>query len=67
MNLRMVEHDPRSADTGRVSPELALVDPDLARRLQRWVPARRPRRPPLPSLRSPRVAVLATDTESATS
>jgi hypothetical protein len=40
-------------EAARVSPELALVDPDLARRLRQWLPApRRPRRPPLPELGS---------------
>jgi hypothetical protein len=36
----------------RVSPELALVDPELGRRLRLRLPARLPRtRPPLPVLR----------------
>ncbi len=36
----------------RITPELALVDPDLAHRVRKWLPASRMgRKPPLPALR----------------
>ena len=38
-------------DIVRISPELALVDPELARRVRRRIPRKIPGlRPPLPSL-----------------
>jgi hypothetical protein len=41
-------------DIARISPELALVDPELARRLRRRIPPKRlGHRPPLPVLRLP--------------
>jgi hypothetical protein len=41
-------------DITRVSPELALVDADLARRLRARIPRKRPgHTPPLPILRLP--------------
>jgi hypothetical protein len=44
----------RPPDLTRVSPELALIDPELARRLRHRVPRKRPgHRPPLPVLRLP--------------
>jgi hypothetical protein len=40
------------AELARISPELALVDPELARRVRNRVLRKRPgRRPPLPVLR----------------
>jgi hypothetical protein len=46
----------RRPDIARISPELALVDPELARRVRRRVPERRlGHRPPLPVLRLPAV------------
>jgi hypothetical protein len=45
-------------DLLRVSPELALVDPDLARRLRARIPRKRPgHAPPLPILRLPSAPV----------
>lgn len=47
----------RPPDLTRVSPELALVDPELARRLRHRVPRKRPgHRPALPVLRLPAAA-----------
>jgi hypothetical protein len=47
-------------DVSRISPELALVDPELAHRIRRRVPRKIPgKRPPLPSL------TLATDPPAA--
>jgi hypothetical protein len=44
----------RPPDIARISPELALVDPELARRLRHRLPRKRPgHRPPLPVLRLP--------------
>ena len=44
----------RPPDIARISPELALVDPELARRVRHRVPQKRPgHRPPLPVLRLP--------------
>ena len=44
----------RAPDIARISPELALVDPELARRLRGRVPQKRlGQRPPLPVLRLP--------------
>ena len=44
----------RQPDIARISPELALVDPELARRVRRRVPQKRlGHRPPLPVLRLP--------------
>ena len=46
----------RRPDIARISPELALVDPELARRVRRRVPEKRlGHRPPLPVLRLPAV------------
>jgi hypothetical protein len=48
----MHERDAERPDVTRVSPELALVDPELARRLRLRLPRRLPpRRPPVPVLR----------------
>jgi hypothetical protein len=42
----------RLPDIVRISPELALVDPELAYRVRRRIPRKVPgMRPPLPSLR----------------
>ena len=42
------------ADVPRISPELALVDPELARRIRHRIPRKLPgHRPPLPVLRLP--------------
>jgi hypothetical protein len=39
-------------DPARITPELALVDPDLASRVRKWLPTGRTgRKPPLPALR----------------
>ena len=44
----------RQPDIPRISPELALVDPELALRVRRRVPQKRlGHRPPLPVLRLP--------------
>ena len=44
----------RPPDITRISPELALVDPELARRVRHRVPQKRlGQRPPLPVLRLP--------------
>jgi hypothetical protein len=44
----------RQPDIARISPELALVDPELARRVRRRVPQKRlGHRPPRPVLRLP--------------
>ena len=44
------------ADVPRISPELALVDPELARRIRHRIPRKLPgHRPPLPVLRLPSV------------
>jgi hypothetical protein len=65
MSECMDSRDNQGAEITRVSPELALVDPDLASRLQRWLPTRRPQRPPLPSLGVQRMNALAADADSA--
>jgi hypothetical protein len=42
----------KTPDIARISPELALVDPELAHRVRRRIPRKVPgTRPPLPSLR----------------
>ena len=47
-------HVTRPPDLARISPELALVDPELAHRLRHRIPRKRPgHRPPLPVLRLP--------------
>ena len=47
-------HVTRPPDLTRISPELALVDPELARRLRHRIPRKRlGHRPPLPVLRLP--------------
>jgi hypothetical protein len=51
-------------DVPRISPELALVDPELARRVRHRIPRKLPGHgPPLPILRLP--AVPAHDGEAA--
>jgi hypothetical protein len=46
------------ADIARISPELALVDPELACRVRDRIPRKRPgHRPPLPVLRLPSLTV----------
>ena len=46
----------KTPDIARISPELVLVDPELARRVRRRVPQKRlGHRPPLPVLRLPAV------------
>jgi hypothetical protein len=61
----------RAAEPGtevaRITPELALVDPELRRRIQHWIPRKIPgRRPPLPSLRlDGEPPVIETDERSA--
>jgi hypothetical protein len=52
MNDSTDHRDVEGREPGRVSPELALVDADLARRLRRRVPTTQQwKRPPLPVLR----------------
>jgi hypothetical protein len=46
-----LDHDPAAIDSSAVSPELVLVDPELARRLQDGDRGRIRQRPPLPALR----------------
>jgi hypothetical protein len=60
--------DPARRDPTRISPELALVDPDLARRVRKWLPTGRTRpKPPLPALRrGSRAGVEASEATSPT-
>jgi hypothetical protein len=57
MTTSMEVTDVKGTDLARVSPELALVDADLAHRLRRRVPTTRQwKRPALPVLRHAAVA-----------
>jgi hypothetical protein len=57
MTNPMATTDVNRTEPARVSPELALVDADLAHRLRRRVPTTlRWKRPPLPVLRHAAVA-----------
>jgi hypothetical protein len=55
-------------DVPRISPELALVDPELAQRIRHRIPRKLPgQRPPLPILRLPSVAAHEGDSAQAAS